>query len=378
MDFPGIRKMTEMAQGMSDVISFALGEPDFDTPQHIKDAAVEALKQGYTRYTSNYGLIELREAISRKLKAEYGIDGEPGSEILVTAGAQQAVYTACQAFVDPGDEVLITDPCYHSYPRMIKLAEGVPVPVRLSEDRDFSLDGDKLKEKITPRTKMIVLNSPQNPTGAIISYSDLEDIAEVAIEHDFVVVSDEVYDKILYDDFQHRSIASIPEMRDRTITINGFSKTYAMTGWRIGYCAANSRLIKELVKIQAYSVTNANSVAQKAAVAALEGPQDCVREMVREFKRRRNFVIRRLSEIDGVRCRVPKGTFYVFPDTSRIKKPSTELAEYLLKESRIVTVPGAEYGASGEYHLRLSFATSMEKLSAGLDRFEEGLARANN
>ena len=361
-----------MAEGVSGVVSFALGEPDFDTPDHIKDAAITALREGYTKYTSNYGILQLRQSIARKLKRENGISADAKSEILVTAGAQEALYLVFQAFINSGDEVLITDPCYHSYPRMIRLAGGEPIYVRPNEHQDFSLNVGELEEHITPKTKIILLNSPQNPTGAVLDSSDLERIATLASKHNLLVVTDEVYEKIIYD-ATHVSIASFPSAFERSITINGFSKTYAMTGWRIGYCVATKMLLDELVKTHAYSVTSANSIAQKAAIAALEGPRDCVDRMVSEFRARRDFIVKRLAEIQGVSCSVPRGAFYVFPDLSSFGKRSIELAEHLLRKAKILTVPGVEYGPSNDFHLRLSFATSMKNIETGLERLESAL-----
>jgi len=370
--FPEIRRMLQIAEGIPDIVSFALGEPDFDTPEHIKNAATEALRQGYTKYTSNYGILELRESIARKLKRENGISVDPRSEILVSAGAQEALYLVFQTFIDPGDEVIITDPCYHSYPRMIKLAGGEPVYVQLDKREDYRLHTSEVERRITTKTKILLLNTPQNPTGCILDADDLEEIATLAERHDLLVVTDEVYEKLIYD-ATHVSIASLPGMLERSITINGFSKAYAMTGWRIGYCAARKDLIQEMVKIHSYSVTSANSMTQKAAVAALEAPQDFIAKMMAEFRKRRDFVVKRLNEIDGVSSSTPQGAFYVFPDFSQFGKQSLELAEYLLKKARIITVPGIEYGPSNDFHLRLSFATSMERLDIGLNRLEEAL-----
>ena len=370
--FPGIRKMLQMAEGLEGIVSFALGEPDFDTPQHIKEAAFNALREGFTKYTSNYGIPELRNAIAAKLKRENSVLVDPKTEVLVTAGAQEALYLVFQAFINPGDEVIVTDPCYHSYPRMIMLAGGKPVPVPLNQKEDFRLHVDDLERRINPKTKMILLNSPQNPAGSVLDSSDLKKIASIAESHDLLVATDEIYEKLIYD-ATHVSIASLPGMAERTITINGFSKTYAMTGWRIGYCVAKKNLLDEMVKTHSYSATCANSIAQKAATAALNGPQDCVTDMVREFTRRRDYVVKRLSEMKGVDCPKPRGAFYVFPNFLSFSKTSFALAEHLLTKAKIITVPGLEYGPSNDYHLRLSFATSMENLEIGLDRLDAGL-----
>ena len=372
VEFPGVRKILQMAEGMPNVISFALGEPDFDTPEHIKNAAIDALREGYTKYTSNYGILELRQSIARKLKKENSIDADPRSEILVSVGAQEALYVAFQALLNPGDEVVVSDPCYHSYPRMIKLAGGNPVYARLNDD--FSYDAAEIEKSITPKTKILLLNSPQNPTGAVASRREMEGLAALAESHDLFVVTDEIYEKLVYD-AAHISIASLPGMLDRTLTVNGFSKAYAMTGWRLGYCVARKRVLEKMVRVHAYSVTSANSIAQKAGVAALEGPQETVVRMVSEFRRRREYLAERLSETKGVKCPVPQGAFYVFPDFSSFHKSSWELAEYLLKEGGIITVPGIEFGPSCDSHLRLSFATSMENIEEGFDRLERALGK---
>jgi aminotransferase len=366
--------MLQLAEGVHNVISLALGEPDFDTPEHIKQAAVEALRTGHTKYTSNYGIIELRESIARKLKRENLIDVDPKSEILVTAGAQEGLYLVCQAFIDPGDEVIVTDPCYHSYPRMIKLAGGEPVYAPLSKKEDYRLEIEELERCITRKTKFILLNSPQNPTGSVLEQSDLDEIASLAERRDLLVVVDEIYEKLIYD-ATHVSMASLQGMLERSITVNGFSKAYAMTGWRIGYCVARKTLLNEMAKTHAYSVTSANSIAQKAAVAALEGPQDCVATMLNEFKKRRDYVVKRLNQIDGVICSRPRGAFYVFVNFSAFRKRSFDLAEYLLEEARLITVPGVEYGPSCDSYLRLSFATSLKNLEDGLCRLDKALRK---
>lgn len=359
-----------MAEGLPDTISFALGEPDFDTPEHIKDAAIDALNGGFTKYTPNYGTLELRQSIARKLKRENSIDADPRSEILVTVGVQEALYIAFQALLNPGDEVIVSDPCYHSYPQMIRLAGGEPVYVRLNDD--FSYDVAEIEKRLTQKSKILLLNSPQNPTGVVTSRREMEGLAALAESHNLFVITDEIYEKLVYD-AMHTSIASLPGMLDRTLTLNGFSKAYAMTGWRLGYCVGRKRVLEKLVRVHAYAVTSANSIAQKAGVAALEGPQESVTRMVSEFRRRRDYLVERLSGIKGLKCPSPQGAFYVFPDFSSFHRSSWELAEYLLKEGGIITAPGIEYGPSRDSYLRLSFATSMEKLEEGFDRLGKAL-----
>jgi aspartate/methionine/tyrosine aminotransferase len=361
-----------MAEGIPDTISFALGEPDFDTPEHIKNAAIDALRSGFTKYTPNYGTLELRQSISKKLKRENDIDVDPRSEILVTVGVQEALYIACQALLNAGDEAIISDPCYHSYPQMIRLAGGEPVYVKLNDD--FGYDIAEIEKRLTRKSKILLLNSPQNPTGVVTSRREIEGLAALAESHNLLVITDEIYEKLVYDAI-HVSIASLPGMLDRTLTVNGFSKAYAMTGWRLGYCVARKRVLEKLVRVHAYAVTSASSIAQKAGVAALEGPQECVTRMVSEFRRRRDYLVERLSGIKGVKCPSPQGAFYVFPDFSGFHRGSWELAEYLLKEGGIITAPGIEYGPSRDSYLRLSFATSVEKLEEGFDRLEKALGK---
>ncbi|MEM3192130.1 MAG: pyridoxal phosphate-dependent aminotransferase [Conexivisphaerales archaeon] len=370
VEFPGVRKILQLAEAIPNTISFALGEPDFDTPENIKKAAIDAIREGFTKYTSNYGILELRQSIAKKLKRENNIDVDPRSEILVTVGVQEALYAAFQALLNPGDEVIISDPCYHSYPRMIKLAGGKPVYVKLTDN--FSYDIAEIEKRITSKTKILLLNSPQNPTGKVVSRRELESLAALAEGHNIFIISDEIYEKIVYD-VTHVSIASLPGMLDRTLTVNGFSKAYAMTGWRLGYCVARKTIIDKIVRVHAYSVTSANSVAQKAGVEALEGPQESVNKMVSEFKRRRDYLVTRLSEIRDLNFFSPQGAFYVFPDFSNFHKRSWELAEYLLQKSGIITVPGIEYGPSRDSYLRMSFAISMTKIEEGLNRLENAL-----
>jgi aminotransferase len=370
IDLPGVRRILQMAEGVPDAISFALGEPDFDTPEHVKNAAIDALRKGFTKYTPNIGALELRQSIAKKLKRDNVIDADPRSEILVTVGVQEALFVAFQALLNPGDEVIISDPSYHSYPRMIKLAGGEPTYVKLNED--FSYDIAEIERKLTQKSRILLLNSPQNPTGAVIGRAEMEGLAALAESHNLFIITDEIYEKLIYD-ASHISIASLSGMMDRTLTVNGFSKAYAMTGWRLGYCVARKGVLEKLVKVHAYAVTSANSIAQKAGIEALEGPQESVARMVNEFRRRRDYVVERLSEIEGLKCPSPRGAFYVFPNFSTFHKSSWELAEYLLRVGGIITAPGIDYGPTRDSYLRLSFATSMEKLEKGLDRLEEAL-----
>jgi len=373
--FSGIRRFHEMAmrQGIKDVKDLSIGEPDFDTPEHIKEAAKKALDEGYTHYTSNRGLSELRELIAEKIWRENRIEADPNSEILITHGASQGLFLAFLATINPGDEVLISDPYYPLYENVIAMAGGKPVRFILHEERNFEADPDEIEKLVTPRTKSIVLNSPNNPTGSVISRKSLESISEMTIKNNILVISDEVYEKFVYDGLQHHSIAALPEMKSRTITINAFSKTYAMTGWRIGYVAASPEIIEQMLKMHVYSGICANAFVQKAAIAALEGPQNCVNKMVSEFKERRDLIVRKLNKISGISCQLPKGAFYVFPNVSALGLPSEDIARFLVQEVGVIIVPGSAFGAHGEGHLRLSYAASRNNIETSMERVKQAV-----
>lgn len=369
------------AQGIR-VISFGAGEPDFDTPQNIKVAAIKAIEEGFTKYTPVGGIDELKDAIIKKFQKDNGLTYKR-SEILVSCGGKHSFYNLAQAIFDQGDEVIIPSPYWVSYPPMVALAEANPVIVETKEENEFKLRLEDLKKAITPRTKALVLNSPSNPTGSVYSKEDLEKIAELAIENNFFVISDEIYEKIVYDDFKFISIASLgEEIKKKTIIVHGVAKTYAMTGWRIGYTAGPEEIISAMSNIQSQSTSNPTSISQKASVEALLGPQDEVKRMVSAFEKRRNYIVQRLNEIPGVHCLKPMGAFYVFPNFSSYygqsyqgKKisNSTELADYFLEVARVAVVPGIEFGA--DQFLRLSYATSMEEIKEGMDRIEEALKK---
>jgi len=371
----GIRRLFDLSQGVKDVISLGIGEPDFDTPKHIVEAAKKALDEGYTHYTPNAGFLELREAIARKLWLENRIKVDPRSEIIVTVGGTGALFLSILSIIDPGDEVLIPDPGFLTYEPCVIFAGGRAVPVPVHEKDDFRMLPEEVKSRITSRTKCVVINSPQNPTGSVMLKKDLEAISEIAEKHDLFVISDEVYEKLTFDSAEHFSIASIPSMDERTITVNSFSKTYAMAGWRVGYATSKSAVIDEMVKLQQNIVANASSVAQMAALAALKGPQDCVKEMVDEYDRRRLLITRRLNEINGISCRAPRGAFYVFANITQLGKSSEEVAEFLLNEGKVVAVPGSAFGRHGEGYLRFCYATPMEKLEKALDRIEKAVGK---
>ncbi len=372
--FSGIRKIAQAASNLEKqgraIIHLEIGRPDFDTPQHIKDAAKQALDDGFVHYTSNYGTLELRQAIAEKLARENGIQVDPATEVIVTVGTNQAVAITMLALIDPGDEVLIPDPIWLHYFYCVQMAGGIPVHVPLYAENRFQIDPADLRRAITPRTKLIVVNSPHNPTGAVLGKSVLEEIARIAIEHDLLVLSDEIYEKIIYDDAVHHSIASFPNMADRTITVNGFSKTYSMTGWRIGYAAGRKNLLDALIRVHQYSATSATSFAQVGALAAYRGPQDCVQQMVAEFDRRRQLVVNVLAQIPGVDLVAPLGAFYAFPSIKRSGKHSEELALQLLHNAGVAVVPGSAFGEYGEGYLRLAFANSYGNIQSAMQRIE--------
>jgi aspartate aminotransferase len=360
-----------------DVIGFGAGEPDFDTPEPIKDAAIASLRKGFTKYTASGGTDELRQAICDKLKRDNALTYTP-RQVLVSVGAKHSLYNIMQAVLDPGDEVIIPSPYWVSYPEQVKLAEGKPVFVAAPEADGFRVTAAAIAAAVTPRTRMVILNSPSNPTGAALAVEELRRIAELAVERDLIVVSDEIYEKLTYDGRTHTSIASLgPEIYRRTLTVNGFSKAYSMTGWRLGYVAGDETVVAAMGRIQDQSTSNPTSFAQAGAVAALTGPQDAVEEMRRAFEERRNVIVARCNAIPGVRCAKPDGAFYVFPNISGLLSDripdSDALAEHLLTEAHVGVVPGSGFGAP-EY-IRLSYATSMEQIERGLDRIAKAAAK---
>ena len=360
------------------VIGLNVGEPDFDTPAHICRAAEKAIEEGFTRYTPVMGVPELREAIASKLVEENRADYAP-DEITLGPGAKQCIYAALLALCDPGDEVIIPCPCWVSYTEMVRMAGGVPVTVRTAED--FSLDLTSIAQAVTDRTKAVIINTPNNPTGAVYSRESLEELALLAQRHDFYIISDEVYESMVYDGREHVSVSSLSgDARRRTVLINSFSKTYAMTGWRLGYLAADREVVKAVNVVQSQMISSVNSVSQKAGIAALQGSQDCVRAMAAEYDRRRCFLHERLCGIEGIRCRKGKGAFYLLPDVTdylgreyngkRIED-DLALAEFLLDKARVAVVPGSSFLAPG--HLRITYAASMETLEKAADAMEKAL-----
>lgn len=356
------------------VISFGAGEPDFDTPQHIKQEGIEAIRRGFTKYTPTPGIPELKQAICDKLEKDNGLIYEP-FEIIVSVGAKHALYNAFQVLCNPGDEVILLAPYWVSYAEQVRLAGAAPVVVETSAENGFIPDVEAIAARLTPRSKVLVLNSPNNPTGAVYPRSILERVAELAVSRDLVVISDEIYEKLVYGETEHVSIAVLgPEIRNRTLVVNGVSKTYAMTGWRIGYAAGDRRLIKAMADLQSHSTSNPASMAQMASLAALTGTQEPVEEMRREFAVRRDLMVAGLNRIPGVECHLPQGAFYIFARVSSlfgrrakggtVIDGSEALAEYLLTEGHVAVVPGTAFGAQD--YIRLSYATSREKVEAGL------------
>jgi len=370
-----IRRMLELSANVKNVIHLEQGEPDFVTPRHILSAAIQAVKKGFTHYTEIDGTVELREAIAEKLARENGIDVDPQTEVTVTAGSQEAMFITALGFLNAGDEALILAPYYPAYFEDSLLAEALPVSVQLNEEKDYAIDVGLLENQLTKKTRMIWMCNPSNPTGRVFLKQDLEIIAEFAKQHDLIVFSDEIYEKIIYDDAKHISIGSLPGMEDRTITVNGFSKSYAMTGWRIGYIAAEKKLSATLRKLHYYATLCPNSVSQKAALAALAGPQDCVQRMVEEYDRRRRFVLNELGKVKTISCTRPQGAFYVFPDFSSFEKSDEALASYLLKDAEVATAPGSGFGKAGEGHLRISYSVSYEQAKRGIISIRESLER---
>ncbi len=371
-------KAKEMKARGVDVISFSVGEPDFDTPEHIKEAAIRALREGKTKYTPADGIPELKEAIIEKLGKDNNISYTM-DEVIVSCGAKHSLYNIAQAILSPADEVIIPAPYWVSYPAQVLLNDATPVVVETKEEDNFMILPEQLEGAITERTKALILNYPSNPTGLTYTEDTLRGIAEIAIKHDIYIISDEVYEKLLYDGNKHISIASLSEeVKARTIVVNGVSKSHSMTGWRIGYAAGPKDIIAAMKRIQSHSTSNPTSIAQWAALEALRGPQDFLQTMLREFDRRRRFLVEGLNSIEGVSCLMPQGAFYAFPNIKGVlgKKGinnSMELAMYLLEEAMAALVPGSAFGSEG--YIRMSYATSMENLQKGLDRIRAALEK---
>lgn len=362
----GIRRFFDIANQMENVISLGVGEPDFATPWHIRDEAIYALEKKRTAYTANAGLWELRQEISRYLERRFGLEYDPQDQILVTVGGSEAIDLALRALIDPGDEVIIPEPTYVSYRPAVIMAGGVPVAVPTYEEREFRLTAQDLVPHITPRTKAVILCYPNNPTGAVMEKRDLEEIAKVLAQHPLVVITDEIYSELVYG-IQHISMASLPEMHSRTVVINGFSKSFAMTGWRLGYAAGPREIIQAMTKIHQYTIMSAPTISQYAAVEALRNGMPEVERMVAEYNRRRRVMVHGFRSM-GLSCFEPKGAFYVFPRISDLGMTSEEFCTRLLTEERVAVVPGSAFGESGEGFIRCSYAYSLASLQEALRR----------
>ena len=374
----GIRKVNEKALAMEragkTVLHFEIGRPDFDTPEYIKQAAIEALRQGDVFYTSNFGKMELRKAIAEKLKRENGLVYE-ADEILVTAGLSEAVFAVLAAILDEGDELLVPDPVWINYRNVPAFLNAVPVSYELKEENGYQLDLSEIRSKITDRTRAIVLVTPNNPTGGVLCRRVLNELAALAIEKDLLVISDEVYERLVYGGEEHVSIASLPGMKERTFTMNGLSKAYSMTGWRLGYVAAPKEYIPVLNKFHQHNTTCAISFGQTAAIAAFREEGGEVREMVKEYERRRDYAVKAINGIEGLSCLCPKGAFYIFINCKALGMPSEALANRLLDEANIALVPGSVFGPGGEGYLRMSFANSYENIVEGCRRLKDAVAK---
>jgi aminotransferase len=342
---------------------------------HVIDAAKQALDQGKTHYPPSAGIHRLREAIAEKTRHDYNLEYDPDNEVLVTVGATEAVFLALMAIVNSGDEALLLDPGFVCYEPDVFLTGAKPIHVPMRKRNGPGLDVETVMSHITERTRTIIINSPNNPTGAVFSHDDLMKLSKLAVERDLIVISDEVYEKIVYDDAKHFSLATFPGMRERTIVVNSFSKTYAMTGFRVGYAIGPPELIAPMLKVHQYSVACVDGAAQYAAIAALEGSQECVKTMTAEFTRRRNLMYNRINGIEGLECVLPRGAFYVFVDIRQLKTGSTDFSEYLLDEGKVAVVPGCAFGRTGEGYVRLSYATAYEKIEEAMNRIEKAVKR---
>ena len=369
----GIRKFFDLVANQKGVISLGVGEPDFVTPWHIREACFYSLEQGYTMYTSNWGLPELRKETAKFLARAYGVDYNPENQVLITTGASEAVDLALRSVSSPGDEIIIPEPCYVSYSPCAILSGAEPVVISTLEKDEFRLTPESLQERITPKTKALVYCFPNNPTGAIMEKEDLEGIADIVRENDLIVIADEIYSELTYNG-RHVSIASLPGMKERTILINGFSKAWAMTGWRVGFAAGPKDILAAMVKIHQYTMLCAPVMGQMAALEALRGGSDEVEKMVDEYNRRRRFVVNKLREI-GYECFEPKGAFYVFPSIKNTGLTSEIFAERLLSEEKVAVVPGNAFGEAGEGHIRISYASSMKSLTKALEKMDVFLNR---
>ncbi|HJT63718.1 MAG TPA: aminotransferase class I/II-fold pyridoxal phosphate-dependent enzyme [Candidatus Limnocylindria bacterium] len=375
----GIRRFFDMLAEMKDVISLTIGEPDFTTPEPLTRAAIAALEAGETHYTANGGMIELRELVAANLANRYGVRYEPRGELVITVGASEGLDATLRAIINPGDEVIYHEPCFVAYGPCITLAGGVPVALSTSDVTDFRVTAEQIETAITPRTKAIFLGYPNNPTGAVLNADQLAAIGDVAERYDLLVISDEIYDRLVYGEHRHTAFSALPRMRDRTVLIGGFSKAYAMTGWRIGYVAAPAGLMEGIAKVHQYGIMCAPTAAQHAAIAALQVGEPFVQQMLAEYDRRRQLMVRRLNEI-GLLCFEPMGAFYAFPEVTAATGLSAEdFAQQLLAEEHVAVVPGEAFGPSGAGHVRVCYATAYEQIEEAMDRIERfvGARRRN-
>lgn len=364
----GIRKFFDVANEMEDVISLGVGEPDFDTPWHVREEGIRALTSGKTFYTSNAGLMELRQAICDFTEKRTGIKYNAKKETIVTVGGSEAIDIALRALINPGDEVLYTEPCYVSYMPCITMADGVPVPIELKEENEFRLTKEELEAAITEKTKILLISFPNNPTGAVMRREDLEALVPTIIKHNLIVISDEIYSELTYGE-EHVSIASLPGMKDRTILINGFSKGFAMTGWRLGYAFAHEVIMEQMIKIHQFAIMCAPTVSQYAAVEAMRNGEEDVKMMRNSYDQRRRYLLSEFNRL-GLPCFEPYGAFYMFPNISRFGMSSEEFATRLLMEEKVAVVPGSAFGECGEGFVRISYAYSLQELKEALERIE--------
>lgn len=370
----GIRDFFEIVQSMKEVISLGIGEPDFVTPWHIRESAIYSLEKGRTGYTSNLGAPRLRRAIAAYVESHFSVGYNPHDEIIVTVGVSEAIDLALRALLNPGDEVLYHEPCYVSYSPSILLAGGVPVAVATRAEDEFTLRAADLEKSITPKTRVLMLNFPTNPTGAVMPQEELKKIAALVVKHDLVVLSDEIYSELTYDEVPHHSIAALPGMKERTVFLHGFSKAFAMTGWRIGYACGPADIIEAMMKIHQYSILCAPVMAQEAALEALERGQRSMERMREEYRLRRNLIVTSLNEA-GIPCHLPKGAFYVFPDIRGTGMTSKEFALKLLEDKKVAVVPGTAFGPSGEGYVRCSYATALDQIKVAMERIADFVRR---
>ena len=365
----GIRKFFDIANEIEDVISLGVGEPDFDTPWHVREEGIYTLQKGRTFYTANRGLMELRTEISNYIARNHAVQYNPATQVLVTIGGSEAIDLALRACLEPGDEVIYHEPCYVSYLPCITLADGVPVPIPLKEANDFRLTAEELEAAITPKSKALILSFPNNPTGAVMTKEDLEAIAEVIVRHDLLVITDEIYSELSYTGKKHYSLIDLPGMVERTIYINGFSKAYAMTGWRLGYCCGPEEILAQMVKIHQFAIMAAPTMSQYAGTMALKNGASDVEMMRDSYNQRRRYLMAELKRL-GIPCFEPFGAFYIFPNISQFGLSSEEFATRLIREHKVAVVPGSAFGQSGEGFVRVSYAYSIEELKQAFERIE--------